>query len=103
MNSLTTETDAATVDRSPIETLFDLVPGGRAAIAKRFGVSVQAVAKWQVRVPSENVIGLAEIVEWKVSPHSLRPDLYPHPEDGLPANLRCPFAGPSSDPAQVAP
>ena len=74
---------------NPIERVFDLAPGGRFAIAKKFGVSVQAVAKWQISVPSEKVIGLAETVDFEVTPHQLRPDLYPHPEDGLPPEMRC--------------
>ena len=40
------------------------------------------------KTPSEWVLPLCETVDWQVTPHELRPDLYPHPEDGLPAHLR---------------
>ena len=72
----------------PIEKVFALVDGGRAALAKQFSVSIQAVSKWQTRVPAGVVIGLAESVQFQVTPHQLRPDLYPHPDDGLPPELR---------------
>lgn len=48
---------------------------------------MQAIAKWE-KVPAERVLGVAEANEWRVTPHQLRPDLYPHPDDGLPAHLR---------------
>ncbi|MHA7916029.1 YdaS family helix-turn-helix protein [Alloalcanivorax xenomutans] len=36
------------------------------------------------RVRAENVIGVCQAVGFRVRPHDLRPDLYPHPDDGLP-------------------
>ncbi|MCW3186428.1 Cro/Cl family transcriptional regulator, partial [Escherichia coli] len=39
-------------------------------------------------VPSRFVLRVCELVEWKVTPHGLRPDLYPYPEDGIPDSLR---------------
>lgn len=41
------------------------------------------------KIPGEWVLALSESVNWKVTPHELRPDLYRHPEDGLPDELRC--------------
>lgn len=40
-------------------------------------------------VPPEWVIPCCQVVGWKVTPHELRLDLYPHPDDGLPAHMRC--------------
>lgn len=41
------------------------------------------------KIPSEWIIPLARAVDFNVTPHELRPDIYPHPEDGLPDALRC--------------
>ncbi len=63
------------------------IPIPNSALAEKLSISVQAIAKWKV-VPAERVLGVAEAAEWRVTPHQLRPDLYPHPDDGLPAHLR---------------
>ena len=34
--------------------------------------------------PAEYVIAIAQAVDWQITPHELRPDIYPHPTDGLP-------------------
>lgn len=34
--------------------------------------------------PPEYVIPIARSTKWRMTPHQLRPDLYPHPSDGLP-------------------
>lgn len=39
-------------------------------------------------VPSEYAIPIADSTGWKVTPHELRPDIYPHPTDGLPEHMR---------------
>lgn len=39
-------------------------------------------------VPAEKVIHLCKAAGWEALPHELRPDLYPNPEDGLPADKR---------------
>jgi DNA-binding transcriptional regulator YdaS (Cro superfamily) len=41
-----------------------------------------------LKVPAEWVIACCETVLFEVTPHELRPDIYPHPNDGLPENLR---------------
>lgn len=53
-----------------------------------------AVSKW-ARVPAERVIPLCAATQWAVTPHQMRPDLYPHPCDGLPF---CPSTFSVSDP-----
>ncbi|KMJ26826.1 hypothetical protein ABT73_09670 [Salmonella enterica subsp. enterica serovar Typhimurium] len=41
--------------------------------------------------PSQLVVRVARAIDWKVTPHELRPDLYPNPTDGRsnssPSNL----------------
>jgi hypothetical protein len=39
-------------------------------------------------VPSEHVIAVAWASEWRKLPHDFRPDLYPHPTDGLPIEIK---------------
>jgi DNA-binding transcriptional regulator YdaS (Cro superfamily) len=54
-------------------------------------VQVAHISNWINRdgkIPSEWVIACCNSVHWKVTPHELRPDIYPHPHDGLPDNLR---------------
>ena len=34
--------------------------------------------------PPEYVIPIALATEWRVTPHELRDDIYPHPDDGMP-------------------
>ena len=65
--------------------------GGMLALAERVGAkSAQVVWNWKSRgsVPAEMVIGICEAVAWEVTPHMLRPDLYPNPDDALPASMR---------------
>lgn len=59
----------------------------QATVARIAGVSPQAVSKWRGRVPdAAAVLKLAAATGWKVTPHDLRPDIYPNPTDGLPAD-----------------
>lgn len=56
-------------------------------VARRFGFkSPQSVANWIInhQVPSERVIQLCELGGWAITPHELRPDIYPNESDGLP-------------------
>jgi DNA-binding transcriptional regulator YdaS (Cro superfamily) len=61
--------------------------GGVVALSLRLGLSRGAVSQWCV-VPPEHVISVSEATCHKYSPHQIRPDLYPHPDDGLPEQLR---------------
>lgn len=58
----------------------------QAAFGRKVGVSQAAVAQWVAGggIEPERVLGLAAATDWKVTPHEWRPDLYPHPEDGMP-------------------
>lgn len=62
---------------------------GLRPLAASIGVSYQAIQKFQkTRVPAEQVLAISAATEWKVTPFELRPDLYPHPHDGLPPDMR---------------
>jgi hypothetical protein len=63
--------------------------GGPSAVARARELTPWAVSKWmRSGVPSEHVIWLAEQTAWRYTPHQLSPLLYPHPDDGLPQDLR---------------
>lgn len=52
-------------------------------------VSQAHVWKWLNRSatevpPAEYVLAISEAIGWKLTPHQLRPDIYPLPTDGLP-------------------
>lgn len=42
-------------------------------------VSYQGVQKWLAtnRVPGERCLGVAQATDWRVTPHDLRPDIFP--------------------------
>lgn len=65
-------------------------------------VNQQAIHGWRKagRVPPDRVIGVSRAVDFKVTPHELRPDLYPHPEDGLPASMRAALQSPPQQAAE---
>lgn len=60
---------------------------GQEAVARACNVSRQAVAQWR-RAPPDHVITISRATGYKFTPHAIRPDLYPHPDDGLPVELR---------------
>ena len=39
--------------------------------------------------PADCVIPIAAGLDWKITPHELRPDLYPNPCDAMPAKSSC--------------
>lgn len=48
-------------------------------------LSPQAVGKWAENgIPPERVIPLARATGYRVTPHRMRPDIYPSPTDGIP-------------------
>lgn len=54
-------------------------------IGKHFNLTQQAISLWfKEEVPAGAVLSLCSLVEWKVTPHEVRPDLYPNTNDGLP-------------------
>ena len=58
--------------------------GGPVAVGRACGVTRQAVCQWS-EIPSRFVLTLANA---DVTPHQMRPDLYPHPLDGRRARRR---------------
>lgn len=52
------------------------------------GVSVPAIKHYRNgirKVSPSKVLAICKATGWTVTPHELRPDLYPNPTDGLPA------------------
>lgn len=64
--------------------------GGPPKVAALRGLRTPwAVGKWlRDGVPHNQVLWLAEATSWRWTPHQLRSDLYPHPDDGLPEERR---------------
>lgn len=62
--------------------------GGAATLARKCGITAQAISQWKGRIPADRVLDISRACSWRVTPHKLRPDLYPHPDDGLPSELR---------------
>lgn len=74
--------------------------GGQAHLARGIRARIPGskigqghVSGWlnQVRIevpPAEVVIPIAQFLDYRMTPHELRPDLYPNPNDALPANFR---------------
>lgn len=59
--------------------------GSQSELARRLGKNSQTVSVWfRTQVASTEVINASRALDWKVTPHELRPDLYPNPTDGLP-------------------
>ena len=62
---------------------------GASVIAERMNESVQTVCNWISRgVPADKVLAFCVAVDFDKKPNDLRPDLYPHPHDGLPESMR---------------
>ncbi len=76
---------------TPLDTAVHIA-GGQSALAAKIGVKQAHVWNWLNRqgrkVPADKVLSVSAAIEWEVTPHELRPDIYPHPTDGLPAELR---------------
>jgi DNA-binding transcriptional regulator YdaS (Cro superfamily) len=52
----------------------------------RLGSNSQAVNQWFAKsvIPARFVLKLCEFVGWAITPHQVRPDLYPSELDGMP-------------------
>ena len=75
------------MSRSPALDEALAAAGGVNKVARDLRISPQAVSQWG-DVPEKWVLRLAALTQWRVSPHRLRSDIYPHPSDGLPNELR---------------
>lgn len=69
------------------------------AAAKLGYKTAWGLAKYGKTVPDGKVLQFAALADWVSTPHELRPDLYPHPDDGLPAELRAPMMMGATDAA----
>ncbi|CAI1699004.1 MULTISPECIES: transcriptional regulator [Serratia] len=62
------------------------IAGNASKLAEQLGISSMAVSHWKNRykgvVPSDHVLPIFNLTG--VTPHELRPDLYPNQTDGLP-------------------
>ena len=61
--------------------------GGQSKMAHLHGIKMPSVNQWirkDKEVPAARCKKTAQFTGWKVTPHMLRPDLYPNPWDGLP-------------------
>ncbi|MEG5467634.1 YdaS family helix-turn-helix protein [Enterobacter roggenkampii] len=57
--------------------------GSASGLGALIGVSKMAVSLWRRKgIPAERVLSIYGVTG--VTPHELRPDLYPNPTDGLP-------------------
>ncbi|WP_058911626.1 transcriptional regulator [Entomohabitans teleogrylli] len=55
-------------------------------IAVALGTKPQTVSLWlSGKVPANRVIPLCQALNWSVTPHEVREDIYPNPTDGLPS------------------
>lgn len=73
--------------------------GSQQALANLVGGGQTRISEWKRagRVRAEAVIAVCRAVDWTVTPHQLRPDIYPNPHDGLPADLRAQTAEVAND------
>ena len=59
-------------------------PPGIVALSLALGRSRGAASQWGEKVPDSLVLPLCELLEWKCTPHIVRPDIYPNPGDAMP-------------------
>lgn len=59
--------------------------GGVVSLSKSLGLSRGAVSQWE-EVPAERVLSVCALTNWRITPHQVRPDLYPNIGDGMPCN-----------------
>lgn len=58
-------------------------------IARSLGCLPQTISLWFKKgVPPKQVLSFCEATNWNVSPHQVRPDIYPNPNDGLPNDIK---------------
>lgn len=70
-----------------LKSEFSTLSGiAEAAGAKSF----QVVQQWKDKVPAHRVLTLCKASDWRITPHQLRPDLYPNADDALPASMKAP-------------
>ncbi|MCW8110127.1 YdaS family helix-turn-helix protein [Yersinia intermedia] len=75
--------------KDALHRVIDAV-GSTKSLAKLLGISQQSIGKWKNK--RKGVIPHARVLEVfavsGITPHELRPDLYPNPTDGLPVDYQ---------------
>jgi DNA-binding transcriptional regulator YdaS (Cro superfamily) len=64
--------------------------GGKGRLAAALGVTPPSVHQWYDGtrpLPADRVLAVSRATSWQVTPHALRPDIYPNPTDGLPPEV----------------
>lgn len=86
------------MSKESLQQAVDLA-GGQAQLARGIkermpGSKVGQVHVWgwlnSVKIevpPADVVLAIADFLEYRMTPHELRPDLYPNPGDALPAHV----------------
>lgn len=67
-----------------------LAAGQQSRLARHLDVSPGLIWQWLNRkrpIAPERVIEVASFTEFMITPHQLRPDIYPNPLDGLPPDF----------------
>lgn len=58
-------------------------------LAALMNTKQQNVSRWfNSKFPSSRVFHLCQLMRWEVTPHDIRPDIYPNPTDGLPVGCK---------------
>lgn len=66
--------------------------GSQSALARNIGKTPAHIWNWvninKGKMPADFVIPACASLKWAVTPHELRPDIYPYPTDGIPSETR---------------
>lgn len=80
-----------------LEKIIELLGGKQQSLADALATGEEPIKQAHVwnwlnvtvnGIPERHVIKACKAVDWQVTPHQLRPDIYPHPKDGLPEHMR---------------
>lgn len=83
--------------KKELEKIINLLGGKQQQLADALATEEEPIKQAHVwnwlnvtvnGIPERHVIKACKSVDWKVTPHELRPDIYPHPHDGLPDHMR---------------
>lgn len=74
----------------PIDKAISLA-GNPTRLAKLVGLSQPTVRAWKLRekrIEADNVLKVSAALGYQVTPHELRPDIYPFETDAIPHEFR---------------
>ncbi|KMQ75278.1 Helix-turn-helix domain [Marinobacter subterrani] len=63
-------------------------------LAEHLKVTQGLIYQWlsgHRKVSAEKVLSVCEATDWQITPHELRPDIYPNQTDGIPIELSADF------------